>query len=197
MLHPPPLESNAHSVTQLDALKNDLLHISSLQGGEFSYDAAARITFDNFLTNVRTNTNDDSEAVQNFKARIRAHLLKLCMVLSISRNDSLCIDNSDMSLAVSFIKEALKTLELVFRGTGDSDLAMATARVQGYVEHQGMASRKELLRHLHRHMTPDTLDRILYVMTEIGHFQQVMSGSTVFYQLHTNGTNPLKGGKKP
>ena len=196
LLHPPPLESNPNSVKQLDALKNDLLHIASLPGGEFFYDAASRITFDNFLTSVRTNTDNDSEAVANFKARIRAHVLKLAMVLALSRHDTQLIENCDMALAIAYVSQSLKNLELVFRGTGDSDIASATSRVQNYLEDVGIASRKELLSRLHRHMNVETLDRIIYVLTEIGYLCPKLVGTITYYSLSSNGTNPQnkKGG---
>lgn len=196
LLHPPPIETDPQSSKRLDDLKNDLLHISQLSGGEFTYDAASLITFDNFISSVRTSTIDDSEAITNFKARIRVHVLKLAMVLAISRHDTLVIEDCDMRLSIAYVQKALKSLELVFRGSGDSDMALATARVQNYVEKAGMASRKELLKHLHRHMSAEVLDRIIYVMTEIGEFTPVISGTTCYYQ-HRNGTNPLNpNGKK-
>jgi hypothetical protein len=200
LLHPPPLESNAQSVRELDALKNDMMHISQLPGGEFQYDAASRITFDNFITSVRANSDDDSEAITHFKARIRAHVLKLAMVLAISRHDTLVIENCDMSLSVSLVTQALRTLEQVFRGSGDSDMALATSRVQGYIDKVGIASRKEMLSRLHRHMTFETLDRIIYVLLEIGLVVPRVVGTTTYYarpNFSPNGTNPLMKGKKP
>jgi len=109
-----------------------------------------------------------------------------------------------MALSISLITQALKTLERVFRGAGDSDQAVATARVQNYVEKVGMASKKELLSRLHRHMTAETLDRILFVMVEIGYFRTVMVGSILYYQrpptinsAQTQNLNVIQGGKKP
>jgi hypothetical protein len=120
------------------------------------------------------------------------------MVLSISRHDTLIIEDCDMRMAVGFISQVLKSLEFVFRGTGDSDMALATSRVQNYIEKVGMSSRKELLNHLHRHMGHETLDRIIYVLTEIGWCTPQMVGTTCYYK-HNNGTNPLNmnGKRKP
>ena len=193
ILHPPPLKSNATSVKILDDIKNDISHIAQLPDGEFRYTALAQIHFDKYISATRAvaSANSDSEVVQHFKARIRVHILKLAMVLSMSRNDSRVIDDCDMLNAIAYVDKSLQTLEKVFRGSGDSDLAVATGHVQNYVDKVGAASRKEMLKTLYRHMSADTLDRVLYTLTEIGYFQTVTSGSVQMYRIFQspNGKN--------
>jgi hypothetical protein len=198
MLHPPPLENDARSAKKLDELKNDLAHISSLPGGEFTYDTASCLIFDDFLTRLRVSVDEDSEAVTNFKARARVHVLKLGMIISLSRHDTLIIEPIDMALAVSLVEEAIRTLEYVFRGSGDSDMAVATARIQNYIEKAGMATRRDMLSRLHRHMNAETLDKIIYVLSEIGYWRPELIGSVCYFKpiITPNGTQP-KGGKRP
>lgn len=195
MLHPPPIESNPTSRKLLADLKNDLMHIAQLSGGEFKYSPAAEVIFDQFVTSQRATSADDIDAIQFFKSRIQAHILKLSMVLAISRSDTLMIEDVDMYNAVQGVEAGIKTLERVFRGSGDSNIAVATGHVMNYVERQGAVSKRDILRHLHRHLDADTLDRVLYTMTEIGHFYTVTSGRTVLYRVQ-NGTSP-NGKVKP
>ena len=198
LLHPPPIQTNPSSMKILSELKSDLQYISLLPGGEFTYNAAAKILFDDFITKIRANTQNDSEPVAHFKSRIRAHILKLAMVISASHQDSLIIDDIDMRTAILCVKSALDTLEKVFRGSGDSDMAMATAHVQNYLDRTGGASRKSLLRDLHRHMDADTLDRILYVLTEIDYVKTVTSGkgaAVMYVPLNGASSNGSKNGK--
>jgi hypothetical protein len=192
---PPPLQSNRTSMDLLDALKNDLQEVAQLPGGEFKCDVAARIVFENFINSIRLSASDDLEAMAHFKSRIKAHILKLAMVISISRHDTLVIQKIDMDNAIAAINTCLKTLEKVFRGSGDSDMASATAHVQNYMEKTGAASRKELLSALHRHMDFAVLDRILYVLTEIGYCEPITIGNSAGYRVvtglnknHQNGT---------
>lgn len=189
LLHPPPVSSNPQSVKLLQDLKADLQHIASLPGGEFKYSPAAQIHFDRFMSSVRKNNQDDSEAVAHFRARIRAHVLKLAMIISIARQDGLLIDDIDMSNAIAHVKATLDSLEKVFRGSGDSDLAVATGHVQAYLEKTGGAGRRELLKHLYRHMEADVLDRILYVLTEIGEVTKTTKGVNSMY-IPVNGKRP-------
>lgn len=192
---PPPLQSNSSSLALLDALKNDLQEIAQLPGGEFKCDTAARIVFENYINSIRATATEDLEATAHFKSRIKAHVLKLAMVISISRHDTLVIQRIDMDNAIAAINVCLKTLEKVFRGSGDSDMAAATAHVQNYMEKNGAASRKELLSALHRHMDFAVLDRILYVLVEIGYCEPCTIGTGAGYRVivplgsSTNGTS--------
>lgn len=197
ILHPPPVSKNKSSQALLDALKNDALHISSLPGGEFTYSTAALMRFDNYMTAAMMNTRDDTEAVAHFKGRMSVHISKLAMVLAISREDTLVISEMDMIKAIHFVDGALKTIEKVFRGAGDSNMAEATGRIQEYLEKVGVASRRELLRNLHRHIDPDTMDRILFVLVEIGFcIKTTTQGSTQMFRVAPKNPQPV-GGKKP
>lgn len=199
ILHPPPIESNASSMKMLADLKNDVLHIASLPGGEYCYTPAAQIHFDRFISAMRTGTRDDTEIIQHFKARIRTHILKLAMVVAISRHDGRIIDDIDMTTAIAYVNKSLLTLEKVFRGSGDSDLAGSVAHVQNYLDRVGAASRKDMLKNLYRHMNTETLDRVLYTLSEIGYLHLVTSGNIQLYKISPtmNGSKNGAGGKKP
>ncbi|HEY4798888.1 MAG TPA: DUF3987 domain-containing protein, partial [Bacteroidia bacterium] len=201
ILHPPPISTNQKSVKLLADLKNDLDHISNLPGGEYKYSPAAAIHFDRFISSIRTNVNNDSEAVAHFKSRVVAHVLKLAMILAVSSHDDLIINDFDMYNAIECVKTALGTLEKVFRGSGDSNMAAATGYVQAHLEKTGGSSRNAILKALYRHMDPDCLDRILYVLTEIGFCKTSTpaKGGSVLY-IPLNGTAASKngaGGKRP
>lgn len=164
---PEPLKKNVASKALYDDLVHDLKEISTLRG-DFKVSAGARILFEDFLKKNRAaSSRDDSEAVANFRARVKAHVLKLAMVLSASRSNNMIISDIDMQNSISEIQKVTKTLELLFRGAGDSLDASAAARVENIVDKYGMVSKKELLRILRRHVTSETLDRVLYVLTHV------------------------------
>lgn len=195
LLHPQPIDHNQSSKKMLSMLRDDLLHISQLPGGEFIYTTGAQAVFDKFMISTKATMKEDSEAVQHFKSRVRAHIFKLAMIQAVSRHDKLVIEECDMANSVNQIRKALETLEYVFRGSGDSDLALATGYVQMYVEKVGAASKKDILKNLYRHMDSDTLDRVLLVLTEIEYFVTDSVGKTLLYKRNPSNLYPTPNGK--
>lgn len=180
---PVALKKSPVSKALYDQLVVDLRDIASMRG-EFTIAADARIIFENFLKQNRiAGQKDDNEAIANFRARVKAHTLKLAMVLSASKSSNLVIDQFDMANAVHEIQRITQTLEQLFRGAGDSMDAENVARVQAYIEKHGMASKNGLLRALWRHFSAETLDRILNLLVMI-EFCEVISQNKVTYYKH-------------
>lgn len=175
---PPPINKN-HPLYV--GLQNDLKHIATL-GGEFTITPSARIKYERFSRRVKSSIDSDTEAVVRFKARIRAHTFKLCMIISLARKDALVIDDFEMDNAIAIMEKAIDDLEKVFRGSGQSPDAESAARVQSYIEAHGMANKKELIKHLHRHMTMETLERILFVLETMGWLIPQAQGKTTYYK---------------
>jgi energy-coupling factor transporter ATP-binding protein EcfA2 len=180
---PEPLKKNLKSKALYDNLVLDLQEIGTLRG-EFVIDTGARLRFEAFLRlNRAASSKDDSEAVANFRARIKAHVLKLAMIFSVSRDDTLHISEMDMINAIAEVQKILVSLSKLFRGAGEGMDAAVTARVQDFIEKYGRVSKKEIFKALHRHLnSPEALDRILYVLESIGYCVVVNSNKTTFYQ---------------
>jgi|GEM_PF-3028471 energy-coupling factor transporter ATP-binding protein EcfA2 len=180
---PEPLKKNLKSKALYDNLVLDLQEIGTLRG-EFVIDTGARLRFEAFLRlNRAASSKDDSEAVANFRARIKAHILKLAMIFSVSRDNSLHISDMDMVNAIAEIQKILVSLTKLFRGAGEGMDAAVTARVQDFIEKYGRVSKKEIFKALHRHLnSPEALDRILYVLEAIGYCTVVNSNKMTFYQ---------------
>lgn len=187
---PKPLKKYPPSKALYDDLLLDLKTISSLRG-EFTIDTGARIIFENFLKKNRASMNDDSEAVANFKARIRAHALKLAMVMSVSRSDSLVVTQIDMVNALAELSKILINLEKIFRGAGDSDIAPLVSLVQNAIEKKGLASRRELYKMLYRHIgTLENLDRITQVLEYMGFCRKTIRNKMEYYEHITPAKKP-------
>jgi len=91
-----------------------------------------------------------------------------------------------MDNSIAYINSILKDLERIFRGSGDSELAPAAAKVQNYLEKIGIASKKSMMQQLHRHMTLETLERVLFTLEEIGFCEKCTQGKTTMWK-HQNG----------
>ena len=180
---PEPLKKNLKSKALYDNLILDLQEIGTLRG-EFVIDTGARLRFEAFLRlNRAASSKDDSEAVANFRARIKAHVLKLAMIFSVSRDNTLHISEMDMINAIAEIQKILASLSKLFRGAGEGMDAAVTARVQDFIEKYGRVSKKEIFKALHRHLnSPEALDRILYVLEVLGYCTVVNSNKMTFYQ---------------
>ncbi len=189
---PDSLKKTPKSKALYDDLVADLRQISSLRG-EFGIASDAKILFENFLVKNRIAAqSDDNEAIANFRARIKAHTLKLAMVLSVSRGDNLIIEQIDMANAIHEVQRITCTLEKLFRGAGDSMDAENIARVQLFIEKNVMVTKNEILRALWRHFSKETLDRILELLSTIEFCTTVVQNRTVYYK-HLVKIKPPKG----
>ena len=190
---PEPLKKNLKSKTLYDNLILDLKEIALLKG-DFKIDPSARISFEAFLKENRLAAQgDEIEAVANFRARVKAHILKLSMAFSVSRGDSLVINQFDMLNALTECKKVITNLNKLFRGAGDSMDAAAIARVQNFIEKHGAVSRRELFRNLLRHIPDGTIDRIIMVLESIG-FLEIYTQSKMTMYRHV-GAQPKVVGK--
>lgn len=125
---------------------------------------------------------DDSEAMLNFKARMKTHIYKLAMVLMASQTDSMQITGQVMRDSFFLIKTVRRQIDRIFRGVGSSQLAEPTARVQAIIERRSMCTRTELLQATQRYMDYTTLDKVLYVLGIIGFCEEVRVGSKIYFK---------------
>ena len=170
-------------------LAHDLDFITRLNG-EFTWTPEARWEFEKHYKALTT-SDDDSEVVRHFKSRQTTHVLKVAMCFSAASRDDLVIDEYSIKTAISLVTQVRNTLDITFRGVGESPLAEATARIQNYVERKGVVSRTELLRDNYRHITNDDLDRVIYTLAAIGFLEALPQGGKMYYKhLIPKGKNP-------
>ncbi len=161
-------------------LEHDLERISHLQG-DFSFDSLARIYWERAYKSIQV-TDDDSLVVRNFKARQSIHIMKVAMSLSAAEDDSMVITGRIMDMAIQLIKSVLDSLDITFRGVGESPLAEATAKVQNYIERKGLATRPEILKDCYRSVTGEDLDRVLFTLMTIGFCDTTTIGGRMMYR---------------
>jgi energy-coupling factor transporter ATP-binding protein EcfA2 len=192
---PEPLKKVARSKAIYDNLVVDLAAISQLRG-EFRIEPDAKLMFTQFLVQNRIDADkDDSEAISNFRARVKAHAIKLGMAFSASRGDDLAISKYDMHNALEECRRVIENLRKLFRGAGDSMDASSTARVQAFIEKHGAVTEKDILKALYRHITETDLKRILLILTTIGFCELKEISKKTFYS-HVAPT-PVKQGVRP
>lgn len=177
----PPLEENPKSLSLYSKLKDDLEYIAKNVRGEYKRDDEARIVFTNFYPAISP-LPEDTDAILNFKARMRTHIWKMAMIFSAARKDKMVIEGQDVKDAIFMVTTVRRQLDKVFRGIGASQLAEPTARVQQTIERFGMCTKQELIKATHRHLDPQTLDRVLYVLETIGFCTTQKVGNKIYYK---------------
>lgn len=184
-----PWDSPNGSLTKIEGnLINDLQHIASL-AGEMKMSPNAANLWDKFYNVAAKVDQFESDALSNFKSRIPSHVIKLMMCLSISESDSLVIEEKHLKKAISLIEDIRDKVDVTFRAVGESPLAAAQDRVMRFLEVKGIASRTEILRYNHKHITDEQLTSILYVLESIGFCQMETKGKQMFYKC-VSGVGP-------
>jgi hypothetical protein len=175
-------------------LQDDIITISNLRG-EFSMDADAKTMFEDFYrSNAVRFLDTDSDVMQHFKSRIHVHAFKVAMALSASGGDSLIVSKQDMQVAITLMKQVQGNLDRTFRGFGTSQLAEATNRIQEFIEHRGITTRKEILTFNHKYASLEDIDRVLYMLRQIDYIQEENQGNKIQIKLtNNNGSNGVVG----
>ena len=170
-------------------LSHDLAQISKLVG-EFTFDPISKVKFERFYAGIKQH-DDDTEVVAHFKSRQPIHVMKVAMCMSAATRDDLVIDDYAITSAIALVEQIKNSLDLTFRGVGDSPLAEATARIQTYIERKGMVGRNEILRDNHRHVVSEDLDRVLLVLESIQVVERFSQNGRHFWKsMSKNGTKP-------
>lgn len=168
--------------TQLEQdLVTDLRYIQNNLQGQFKFSPNAYSAIKDYYDEIKPE-KFDTEVTGNFKARMLSHILKTCMTLSVSENDSLQIELAHVTQSIKLIEDVLATLDITFRNVGESNMLVATERVMDYVEAAGIVTRQEIAKATYRHVTDYDLDRILFIAEKsLGYIKQTVVGKTTCY----------------
>ena len=185
-----PWPSMNHSNLR-DNIVNDLRHISQLHG-EFKFDNDAKAIFEIYYNTADPDEFAD-EATTAYTTSQAHHAAKLAMVLSACHRDDLIIGKDDINNAIDKIEQVKKTINMVFRAVGESDLVNAADRVLRFIENKGLASRSDILRSNWRHISAPDLDTILQTFTQGGLLLERQQGNKILYEaapIKTKGVKP-------
>jgi hypothetical protein len=172
--------------TALVAMKKDLvddLRTIATLNGEFSWDDDAKDCFIDFYNNTDANIDEfESEVLINFRARMWSHVVKNAMILSVSESDDLVIKLHHISESIRLINKVFASLDVTFRGVGESNLADATDRIMKFIEKKHQCSRSEILRANWKHITDEDLTRVLMSLCVMGFCREKTVGSSLHYE---------------
>ncbi len=99
----------------------------------------------------------DNKTMEGYAARKQTHLLKIGMVLSASRGDSLCIELQDLMLADGMLIDVEKDLAKVFASIGRSEDSLQAEHLIEIIRKKGAVPYEEAYKMIHIHF-PDFRD---------------------------------------
>jgi hypothetical protein len=191
---PWPAKGNGSFDALIDGLVHDLRHIGTLQG-QFEFKDDAKPLFEGYYNESGKLDEFQDEATSAYATTKWAHVTKLAMVLSVSRDDSLVITATDLENAISLVEKCSQDLARVFRSVGDSDMVANADRVLRFLELVTLASIQEMMSVMWKHMSKQELESVL-VTLETGNMitHRDVKGMTKFMMVPTA---PTKGQTTP
>jgi hypothetical protein len=147
----------------------DLQTIADLEG-TLTLSVPATTAF----ANIRSKTSDDHnlhfEGMEEYSARREHHLLKLAILLSVSRSDKLVIELEDVALADQYLLQTELGLQELYRlmhSTQQSDLCEFTLRALAKLP-GGTATRTDLMRRVSYKLSSRELDQVMETLVGDG-----------------------------
>ena len=141
-------------------LVSDLRAIRTLQG-EFTYTNEFLNRYKPWYEDTRNNPPIKDPRFASYINRRADHLLKLCMVSSASRNNSLIIDESDFIRASEILSTTEVNMPRVWAGVGNNPLAGSIEKIISYIAYNGTTTYKKLYDNFYRDVSSRDLDQIL------------------------------------
>lgn len=136
---------------QREALIQDLEYMATNLVGSFIISPEARAwerhRYETFWK--AQSSRMDSLALDGYAARKQTMLFKTAMVLSVSRSDSLVIEEDDLQLAERMLTDLEVDLEKIFFGIGKSDSALAVRKLIEYIHKKGEVSYEDAYKQVH------------------------------------------------
>ena len=177
-------------------LIDDLNEIGQLQG-EIKFTPKAKSLYEVWYKSQKSDPFE-SEVLLGFKARMKSHIFKVAMALSVAESDNMLIDDKHLFNAIQLVTDISKKVDVTFRSVGESALAVSQEKVLQFIEKKGTVSKRDILRTLYRHMTADQLDQILYILEAASRIETISVAGTLQYTIKVQARSMPAGiGAKP
>jgi hypothetical protein len=157
---PRPVKSDRTKELEL-MLIEDIKAIHQLKG-EFRWTRDAEIHFDEWYVREYDKIDKADVRLRAYYGRKGEHLLKLAMVLSASRNDSMLITPFDIDSALTFLGQVEAQMAHAFRGFGLANSTKNVDRILQQIEENGGSILYHvLMKKNHLYLQRDELEKVL------------------------------------
>lgn len=171
----------------MDDLVDDLRYISTNLRGEFSFEPMAKSLFESVYDSSKPGNTED-EFIAHFRTTRWVHAVKLAMVLSASRSDSMLISKVDMERATAEIDQVEEDLPKVFSRIGEGTIVDLSERILALLDKRGYATKSEIGHALWRYVVRDSEDltKAILAFVEYGEILEVPLGNKIIYKRNPN-----------
>lgn len=153
----------------------------SIQSGEFSFTKSAMKMWEHQYINMKLDPFE-SEVLTGFKSRMKSHIFKTAMALSMSEGSTMEINDRHLFNAIKAVEGIRDKVDMTFRSLGDSPLASQQDRVLRFITAKKLCSAKEIYRVNAQHMTYIQFEQILYILEMAGRVKKHVIGKTPMYE---------------
>jgi hypothetical protein len=164
-------------------LVNDLQDMS-IQTGEFIFDQKAILLWEAECKSVGKIADQfESDVLMGFKSRMKSHIFKTAMALSMSDSNNKIITERHLWLAMDLVKGVKDKVDLTFRSLGESPLAAQQDRVLRFIQYRQSCTAEDIFSRMSQHMTYQQFEQILYVLKMAGKIRKLSVGKVEMWQI--------------
>jgi len=167
-----------------DDISHDLEIISLLKGSFRMTDEASKFYEDWYIQS--SNYHIDKK-FWGYMERKHTHLLKVSMLLSVSRSNDLIITLDDITTALQLLNNLEPKMIDAFGAAGRSPMALDIGDVSDVIRNVGTITKKQLLKGIWRDVAPESLDKSLLALRQMGFISETLdnkTGNIVYKWIH-------------
>ena len=158
-----------------EKLREDLLHdleVINTLTGSCTFDAEGQATYEAWYEGEDEKIRAGKPplldpAFSGYVARRATHMIKLCMALSVSYDNSLLITKDIFNRARLVLEITERKMERVFSGVGKAKYAEETEIIIDYLKRRGKATKSDILRAFYRNVDTMGLEAIIRVLSDM------------------------------
>lgn len=141
-------------------LYNDLLSMALLVG-QYKIDDSFIEFYADWYPKQDANPPFDDEKLEGYCNRRAKHLLKLCIIFSASRGNSMTITSEDAERAVEILEETEEFLPVVFSATGRNENLAILHKILSDLAVEKKVKRSDILKRYYTEIDDEDLKRII------------------------------------
>jgi hypothetical protein len=157
-------------------LIHDLRQISKLVG-HFQVSTAADAFYDKWYTQVHPNIDLKDQRLDTYLGRMPIMLIKLAMVLSACRGDSMIVEEQDFEGALKILNNANKHMPKAFGYQGHNIMGPQTELMRELLDKKLQVSQAEILSTLRMHIDKRDYERIRDTLLAEGYVEMLIDAN--------------------
>lgn len=167
-----------------ERMQHDLQEINLMQGA-FEVTDNFKTAFENWYDVIDENRPTEDARFDGYIERRATHIIKLCIILSAARSSDKIVDKEIFDQALDLLLRTEIKMFSTFRGSGMSDLSIATTNIMQVITDRGMIAYSEILYMYYYDVLKHQTDQILETLVEMEFCEKYIHPKTgkLYYKL--------------